>query len=85
MSGLAEIQDVHSMLEKEAGLKDRKLTILPLHSSITLEEQRKVFDVPHVLYRKIILSTNIAESSITVPDIKYGTCAAPLYLSLNAV
>ena len=71
--GLAEIQDMHSMLEKEEGLRTNKLTILPLHSSITLEEQNKVFDIPHVLYRKVILSTNIAESSITVPDIKYGT------------
>ena len=70
--GLAEIQDMHSMLEKEEGLRTNKLTILPLHSSITLEEQNKVFDIPHVLYRKVILSTNIAESSITVPDIKYG-------------
>ena len=26
----------------------------------------------HYLYMKVILATNIAESSITVPDIKYG-------------
>ena len=48
--------------------------ILPLHSRITSEEQSRVF---HGLpenkknYRKIILSTNIAESSLTVPDIIY--------------
>lgn len=61
------------MLREEDGLKDRKLTVLPLHSSITVEEQAKVFQDVHVYYRKVILSTNIAESSITVPDIKYGT------------
>ncbi|XP_067938858.1 ATP-dependent RNA helicase TDRD9-like [Watersipora subatra] len=71
LPGLAEIQDLHALLVKEAGLKDNKLTMLPLHSSITLEEQSRVFETPHVFYRKVILSTNIAESSITVPDIKY--------------
>lgn len=46
--------------------------LYPLHSSITQEEQQRVFAVPPVGFRKVILSTNIAESSITVPDIKYG-------------
>ena len=72
LAGLAEIQELVSMLEREPGLKNNKLLVLPLHSSITLEEQGRVFDKPHILYRKVILSTNIAESSITVPDIKYG-------------
>lgn len=49
-----------------------KWEILPLHSSITVEEQRKVFNLAKPGYRKIILATNIAESSITVPDITYG-------------
>ncbi|CAG7732652.1 unnamed protein product, partial [Allacma fusca] len=46
--------------------------IVNLHSSVTNDEQRKVFDTPKPYRRKIILSTNIAESSITVPDIVYG-------------
>jgi hypothetical protein len=46
--------------------------LIPLHSSITAEEQSLAFKQCVPGYRKIILATNIAESSITVPDIKYG-------------
>jgi ATP-dependent RNA helicase TDRD9 len=48
-----------------------RLWIIPLHSSITIEEQRQAFVQPQAGQRKVILSTNIAESSITIPDIKY--------------
>lgn len=51
---------------------DFKWWVRPLHSTITTEEQESVFKPPPAGSRKIILSTNIAESSITVPDIVYG-------------
>jgi len=38
---------------------------------MTPENQRDVFHAPPLGYRKIILTTNIAESSITVPDVSY--------------
>lgn len=50
-----------------------RLIVIPLHSSITTQEQARAFIRPEEGFRKVILSTNIAESSITVPDIKYGT------------
>lgn len=48
-----------------------KWKVYPLHSSITHEEQIAVFQEPMRGERKIVLATNIAESSITVPDIDY--------------
>jgi len=47
----------------------RKFKILPLHSKLAIEEQNAIFE--RTYERKVILSTNIAESSITIPDIKF--------------
>ncbi|GFR80110.1 hypoxia-inducible HIG-1 [Elysia marginata] len=64
--------EIRNMCDKLNPYKDTHFLIsIPLHSSITVEEQSKVFMKPAQGYRKIIISTNIAESSITVPDIKY--------------
>ncbi|KAJ8309140.1 hypothetical protein KUTeg_014014 [Tegillarca granosa] len=64
--------EINSMYEQLQGLAiHHELILIPLHSTITLEEQARVFEMPRDGRRKVILSTNIAESSITVPDIKY--------------
>ncbi|KAM4542411.1 ATP-dependent RNA helicase TDRD9 [Odontesthes bonariensis] len=68
LPGLHEISYMQEALTK---LVHKRLQVYPLHSTVTLEEQNGVFLFPVSGYRKVILSTNIAESSVTVPDVKY--------------
>ncbi|XP_072283954.1 ATP-dependent RNA helicase TDRD9 [Pyxicephalus adspersus] len=68
LPGIFEINFMHELF---TNMVHKRLHVYPLHSSITLDEQNMVFMAPVMGYRKIILSTNIAESSITVPDVKY--------------
>lgn len=44
--------------------------ILPLHGKLQSEEQQKVFEVAEGK-RKVVFSTNVAETSVTIPGIKY--------------
>ena len=48
-----------------------KYSIHLLHSSIPLAEQQAIFEPPAEGVRRIILATNIAETSITIPDVVY--------------
>lgn len=48
-----------------------RCVVLPLHSSLSSEEQQSVFLKPPVGVTKIIISTNIAETSVTIDDIIY--------------
>jgi len=45
--------------------------VLPLYSMLPPEQQFKVFQPPKEDHRLIIVSTNIAETSITIPNIRY--------------
>lgn len=47
------------------------LHILPLHSLLAPEQQQKVFEAPPEGSRLCVLATNVAETSITIPNIKY--------------
>lgn len=69
LPGIQEIEELYNLLN--AKKSSQKWWVRPLHSTITTEEQESVFAQPPAGCRKIILSTNIAESSLTVPDIVY--------------
>lgn len=69
LPGLQEITTLDKLLRGDSN--SNRLWVLPLHSSITNQEQSQVFSKAQETFRKVILATNIAESSITVPDIKY--------------
>ncbi|KAI0199371.1 DEAH-box RNA helicase [Astrocystis sublimbata] len=48
-----------------------KMHILPLYSLLPVREQMRVFDEPPEGSRSIILATNVAETSLTIPGVKY--------------
>ncbi|VTU07694.1 ATP-dependent RNA helicase HrpA [Actinobacillus porcinus] len=66
LSGEREIRDTAEALEKQ-NLKHTE--ILPLFARLSAQEQNKIFH-PSGLNR-IVLATNVAETSLTVPGIKY--------------
>lgn len=70
LPGLAEIQSVYDTLldSKEFNPRSGKYVLIPLHSTLTNEEQALVFKKAPPGKRKIVLSTNIAETSITIDD-----------------
>ncbi|KFP91773.1 Putative ATP-dependent RNA helicase TDRD9, partial [Apaloderma vittatum] len=68
LPGLSEISYMHSCI---SNMFNKRWQVYLLHSRVTLEEQSNIFLPATPGYRKVILSTNIAESSVTVPDVKY--------------
>ncbi|HYH25807.1 MAG TPA: DEAD/DEAH box helicase, partial [Blastococcus sp.] len=71
LAGEREIRDTQDALA-DRGLGDRfsdAVEVVPLYSRLSAADQHKVF-APHT-GRRIVLSTNVAETSLTVPGIRY--------------
>ncbi|MGH8917232.1 MAG: helicase-related protein, partial [Actinomycetes bacterium] len=74
LSGEREIRDTADALSKAApdpgsGGRRDQTEILPLYARLSAAEQQRVFQ-PHP-GRRVVLATNVAETSLTVPGIRY--------------
>lgn len=77
LPGWEEIQSVHKIITDRhlslgLNLSDSaRYAVHIMHSTIPLAEQQQIFEPPPAGIRRIILSTNIAETSVTIPDVVY--------------
>ncbi len=61
---------------RETALQLRKssvphLDVIPLYARLSLSEQQRVFDISKRRGTRVVLATNVAETSLTVPGIRY--------------
>ncbi|MBF0209392.1 MAG: ATP-dependent RNA helicase HrpA [Desulfamplus sp.] len=74
-------QDITETIELLRGRNWVGVTVLPLYARLSALEQSKIFH--RGVGRKIIVSTNVAETSLTIPGIKYvvdtGLARVPHY------
>jgi ATP-dependent helicase HrpA len=66
LPGEREIRDAHAALARR---KYRATEVIPLYARLSVRDQDKVFNPGPG--RRIVLATNVAETSLTVPRIRY--------------
>lgn len=72
LPGIAEIKAVEEALAHQSRSGGGpQLLVVPCHSQLPTKEQQRVFARPPRHMRKVVLSTNIAETSITIDDVAY--------------
>ena len=75
LSGESEIRDAQEAIEGRvtSGALGKGVEVLPLYGRLSSAEQHRVFETSKMagLRRRIILATNVAETSLTIPNIKY--------------
>ncbi|MCV7194379.1 ATP-dependent RNA helicase HrpA [Mycolicibacterium brumae] len=69
LSGEREIRDTAEALRTALADRTFPVEVLPLYARLPTAEQQKVF-APHS-NRRVVLATNVAETSLTVPGIRY--------------
>lgn len=83
LPGWEDIKVVKEQLELGCGKNRHDLLIVPCHSRLPVREQQSIFKKPPGGVRKVVLATNIAETSITVPDVVHvidpGLCKETRY------
>ncbi|KAM7304017.1 hypothetical protein ISCGN_013917 [Ixodes scapularis] len=74
LTGQEEIESCQELLmerTRKLGSKVRELLILPIYSNLPSELQAKIFEPTPPGARKVVLATNIAETSLTIDGIIY--------------
>ncbi|XP_048777576.1 pre-mRNA-splicing factor ATP-dependent RNA helicase DHX16-like [Ostrea edulis] len=74
LTGQEEIETSNEMLQertKKLGSKIKELLILPIYANLPSDMQAKIFEPTPPGARKVVLATNIAETSLTIDGIKY--------------
>lgn len=66
LPGWSDISKMQAVLQE-----NQDLLVVVAHSKLKIEQQQLIFHPPSAGKRKVILATNIAESSITIPDVVY--------------
>ncbi|GEQ72968.1 hypothetical protein JCM33374_g6656 [Metschnikowia sp. JCM 33374] len=68
LPGIMEISRCIKKIEQKYSDSGKSCWCLPLHSALSSKDQTRVFKNPPRNTRKVVVSTNIAETSITIPD-----------------
>ena len=81
LSGEREIHDTADALRRTHG--DGRLEVLPLYARLSSVEQHRIFERPDRggAGRRVVLATNVAETSLTVPGIRYVVDAGSARIS----
>ncbi|XP_022064248.1 ATP-dependent RNA helicase DHX29 [Acanthochromis polyacanthus] len=72
LPGLAHIQQLYDLVSSDKRFRDKnRYRVVALHSTLSSKDQAAAFTVPPAGVRKIVLSTNIAETGVTIPDVVF--------------
>ncbi|GER31861.1 RNA helicase family protein [Striga asiatica] len=74
LTGQEEIESIERLVQERLPKlteSKRNLSVVSIFASLPSEKQMKVFLPAPAGFRKVILATNIAETSVTIPGIKY--------------
>ncbi|KAF3423576.1 hypothetical protein E2986_06215 [Frieseomelitta varia] len=77
------------MVDLKACMNAQPMWVLPLYSLLPSHKQAKVFEPPPEGHRLCVVATNVAETSLTIPNIKYvvdcGRCKTRMYDKVTGV
>ena len=81
LTGQEEIETARAVLQETQS--QHPMAVLPLYASMPPAQQSLVFDAVPDGIRKVVLATNVAETSLTIPGVRYvidtGMCKQKVY------